>query len=346
MRGDKQIRVSLILILLALLIFSGCRATTPIDSTALPPKEPVADPDITVEVYIPSKACNGTTILADNHRRERPRIIEVDMEGKIIWEYAIPLSLRQYTNPGFDVEPLPNNNVLFALPGNGIYEIDRQGKVLWSHLDPKVSHDVDRLPNGNTLYVYGNNDRKTDAQVKEVDPSGRLVWSWYAMEEFDKPPYRNIYEQGWTHTNAVTRMKNGNTLISPRNFGCLIDVDPQGRVIRIIGKDYLEHQHDPEVLTNGNILLANHANPHEILEIDPETEEIVWRFAILQRRTWPVRDANRLPNGNILITGTTHLFEITPEKELVWLLSLKNVSFENPREAPALGFYKAERIPK
>jgi hypothetical protein len=115
-------------------------------------------------------------------------------------------------------------------------------------------------------------------------------------------------------------------------------------VIRIIGEDYLVHQHDPEVLPNDNILVANHDNPHEILEIDSKTEEIIWRFAILHRRAWPVRDANRLPNGNILITGTTHLFEITPDKELVWLLELKNVTFRSPREAPALGFYKVERI--
>jgi hypothetical protein len=194
------------------------------------------------------------------------------------------------------------------------------------------------------LYVYGNNDTKADPQVKEVDARGNIVWSWSAKAEFDKSPYDDIYEQGWTHTNAVTRMENGNTLISPRNFGCLVEVDPQGSLVRIIGKEYLVHQHDPEVLSNGNILVANHDNPHEILEIDAKTEEIVWRFAILHRRAWPIRDANRLPNGNILITGTTSLFEITPDKELVWLLELRNVTFRSRREAPALGFYKAERI--
>jgi len=138
-------------------------------------------------------------------------------------------------------------------------------------------------------------------------------------------------------------MANGNTLFSPRNFNCLVEMDPQGQVVRIIGEEYLRGQHDPEVLPNGNILVANHDRPHEILEIDPTSEEIVWRFAILQRRMWPVRDADRLPNGNILITGSTHLVEITPDKELVWLLAL-NVSFRSRREAPALGFYKAERI--
>ena len=72
--------------------------------------------------------------------------------------------------------------------------------------------------------------------------------------------------------------------------------------------------------------------------------EIVWRFAIPKRRVWPVRDANRLPNGNTLITGTTVLLEITPDKEIVWRLKLKNVKFRSRKEAPALGFYKAQRV--
>jgi len=318
MFSKKHIGFSLIFILLALLILSGCRGV--IIGKAYRYAEPQADPDITVAKYVPSKACNGTTLLADNHRRNRPSIIEIDMQGRVMWEYVLPPELGAYTNPGFDVELLPNDNILFVLPGKGIYET-----------------------NGNTLYVYGNDDKKTDAQVKEVDPSGKLVWSWYAQAKFDKPPYNNIYDQGWTHTNAVTRMANGNTLISLRNFNCLVEVDPQGQVARIIGEGYLRRPHDPEILPNGDILVANHARPHEILEIDPISDEIVWRFAILQRRMWPVRDADRLPNGNILITGSTHLVEITPNKELVWLLEL-NVSFRSRRETPALGFYKAERI--
>jgi hypothetical protein len=252
--------------------------------------------------------------------------------------------LRRYTNPGFDVELLHNDNILFVLPGKGIYEINRRGKVIWSHLDNQVSHDADRLLNGNTLYVFGNNDKKNDAQVKEVSPDGKTVWSWFARKEFDKPPYSNTHNQGWTHTNAVSRMENGNTLISPRNFNCLIEVDPSGKVLRVIGKDYLEHQHDPEVLSTGNILVANHQRPHEAIEIDTRTEAIIWRFAIRKRKAWPVRDADRLPNGNTLITGTTVLLEITPEKEIVWRLKLNNVNFKSRKDAPALGFYKAQRV--
>ena len=107
-----------------------------------------------------------------------------------------------------------------------------------------------------------------------MSSDGKVVWSWFAREEFDKPPYNNIHNQGWTHTNAVSRMENGNTLISPRNFNCLIEVDPRGKAVRVIGKEYLEHQHDPEILSNGNILVANHQMPHEAIEIDTSLNHI------------------------------------------------------------------------
>ena len=303
-----------------------------------------ADASFEVDIHVASKACKGTTILADNHDRKKPRIVELNMKGEVVWKFNLPRRLRRYTNPGFDVELLPSDNILFVLPGKGIYEINRSGKLVWSHLDKKVSHDADRLTNGNTLYVFGSNDKKSDAQVKEVNRGGKIVWSWYAKTEFDKPPYKGISNQGWTHTNAVTRMANGNTLISPRNFNCLVEVDPRGKVLKIIGEKYLEHQHDPEILPSGNILVANHQHPHEAIEIDIRSEAIVWRFALPRRRVWPVRDTDRLPNGNILITGTTALIEITPEKQIVWRLKLRNVRFRSGKEAAARGFYKAQRV--
>ncbi|MFH0860751.1 MAG: aryl-sulfate sulfotransferase [Candidatus Altiarchaeota archaeon] len=300
------------------------------------------DSDFSVEVYKPDKAYAGTTLLPDNHNPGKPRVIEVNMLGEIVWEYVLPSNLRQYTNPGFDVELLSDDNIMFVLPRKGVYEINREGGVVWSYLDEKVSHDADRLSNGNTLVVFGNNDKMADAQVKEVSPDGTIVWSWHAKDHFSEE-YKDISNQGWTHTNAVTRLENGNTLISPRNFDMLVEVDSQGSVVRTIGRDYLKKQHDPEILGNGNILLANHGTPHEVLEINPETDEIVWRFPMSSRKTQPVRDANRLPNGNTLITGSTVILEVTPDKEIVWKLNLKEGMFK-PEESAERGFYKAERI--
>ena len=236
------------------------------------------DSSIEVTVYNPAKAWHGTTLLSDHHDIDNPKVIEVNMLGEITWQYVLPEDLKQYTNPGQDIERLPNGNTLIVMPGKGIVEVTNEGEIVWSHMDEKVSHDADRLTNGNTLYSYGNNDGFEDAQAKEVTPDGELVWEWYAKNYFDKEPYRKISRSGWTHTNAVERLENGNTLVSPRNFSLLAEVDSNGSVVRTIGEGLIADAHDPEFLSNGNILVSNQLKPHEALEFNPDTNKVIWRF--------------------------------------------------------------------
>jgi len=325
--------------LVFLAMITGCGASMP---KATIYQVPHSVPDIYVDVYKPNKTYEGTTLFADNHKKDQPRIIEVDMNGRIIWEYVLPYNLRQYNNPGFDVERLSNGNILFVLPLKGIYEINRGGDVVWSYLDRKVTHDADRLPNGNTLVVFGGFDRKNDIQAKEINPKGEIVWSWKAKDHLDNAEYKNISDQGWTHANAVSRLRNDNTLISLRNFNIVVEVSPNGSILRTIGKGIFHYQHDPEILPNGNLLVMNHSRPNKAIEINPKTNEVVWESRNFGKEMSPVRDADRLPNGNTLITGTTKILEFTPNGELVWRLNL-DVTFRNRRQAPALGFYKAQR---
>ena len=301
------------------------------------------DSYIEVQIYDSEKAYNGTTLLTDRYKK--PRVIEVDMQGKVIWEYVLPFLLRGYINPGFDAELLPNGNILIVLPKKGIIEIDREGKTVWKHNDTKISHDADRLPNGNTIYVFGDHDELNDAQVKEVNPKGEIVWSWHAKDHFNKPPFLDISDQGWTHTNTVIRLTNGNTLISPRNFNLLVEVDPGGEPVRLIGESFLRHPHDPVVLDNGNILVANHQRPMRSIEIDSKTGEVVWRFPNFDRMNTPVRDADRLANGNTIITGARKIVEVTPDWEVVWELRYKIFNIKTGLGRARKGFFKAQRIP-
>jgi hypothetical protein len=311
--------------------------------TAMP--SGTVDPVIKADVYLPDKAWAGTTLLVDNHDRTTSRIIEVNMRGEIIWQYQIPASLKTYTNPGFDAELLENNNILYVLPGMGIFEIDRAGKAVWSYLTVKVSHDADRLPNGNTIFAFGNNDQKTDAQVTEVDPSGKIVWQWFAKDYYDKAPYNTISNEGWTHTNAVTRLANGNTLISPRNFNVVVEVNPAGVPVAIYGDGVFVTQHDPVLLSNGNLLVANQGHPHQALELNISTGEVVWKSLPADVTNIPVRDADRLPNGNTLVTGSTRIYEVTPKNEIVWELILNGISLSGADSA-SYGFYKTQRLNK
>lgn len=308
------------------------------------------DPAIKVTVYNREKVWPGTTLLNDNHDAERPRIIEVNMLGEVVWEYVISRDLWEgepLRAMDKDVELLANGNILFGLPGRGIFEINRDGEVVWSHLDEKISHDVDRLPNGNTLYNFGGTDTVDDAQAKEVSPDGEVVWSWHAKDHFDREPYRGIDDHGWTHNNAVERLENGNTLLSPRNFGLLVEVDPSGSVVRTMGEGLLNKAHDPELLPNGNILVANHRKPQAAIEFNPDTGEVVWQYAPTFKGkgkfVTPLRDADHLPNGNVLITGYGIIYEVTREGEIVWQLVLKDkqTALEGWHN---LGFYKAQRV--
>ena len=263
------------------------------------------------------------------------------MLGEIVWQYVLPENLKAYTNPGLDVELLPNNNILFVLPRKGVYEVNRKGNTVWSHLDMKVSHDADRLPNGNTLMVWGGGDEVSDAQVKEVNLKGEIVWSWYARDHFYKPPFKDVYDEGWIHTNSATRLSNGNTLISLRNFNLTIEVNHQGSVVWSWGNEVVNYQHSPKVLPNDNLLVCDSGNAR-VVEVNRKTGEIVWRFKPERRAN--IRDADRLPNGNTLIIMGDRIVEVTADLKVVWALRFASPVQVSPRERRSYDYYKAERV--
>ena len=67
------------------------------------------------------------------------------------------------------------------------------------------------------------------------------------------------------------------SVISPRNFNFLVEVNSEGTLVRTLGEGMLVDAHDPEFLNTGNILVSNQVKPHEALEFDPDTNESVWR---------------------------------------------------------------------
>jgi len=307
------------------------------------------DPNLGVSVYNPDKAWNGLTLLSDIHDPQKTRLIEVNMLGEIVWEYVFPASLTNYRNPGLDVESLSNGNILFVAPLKGVYEINRNGTIVWSYLDSKVSHDADRLPNGNTLVAWGGVDSMNDAQVKEINPQGQIVWSWYAKDHFNTPQYKSISREGWTHTNAVTRLANGNTLISLRNFQLTVEVNPQGQAVWSFDWSKFgtnPDPHDPELLDNDNLLacLPSPAATYQAVEINRTNGETAWHY--LNSSLISSRDCDRLPNGNTLIVtmvSSKHestILEVTSDGEIVWQLNLNNA----PAIASPGWFYTAERI--
>ena len=303
-----------------------------------------------ISIYNTSKAYGGITLFTTNYDASNPRVVKVDMNGNVVWEYLLPEGVKQYTQPGFDAEQLANGNILIVLPGYGIIEVDTNGTLVWNHLDPQISHDADRLANGNTLYVYGDNDTRDDDQAKEVDTNGNLIWSWCAKSSYDVDPFRDISFQGWTHANAVIRLNNGNTIVSLRNFNLTTEVTTQGTVAWSFDWTQFGAQvypHEPEILSNGNLLIAlQNDSPFIAVEINRTTGQTVWTYSRDNIRT--TRDADRLPNGNTLLVAVdtavagseSLIFEVTSEGEIVWEMRLVN----HPVETQPGFFYKAQRL--
>ena len=218
------------------------------------------------------------------------------------------------------------------------------------------------MKNGNIIYIRGWVE-KGEPHVVEVDSTGKVVWQWDGLEEYDIKPFSEVFSEGWIHANSVTRLKNGNTLISLRNFDMLIEVDKAGKTVwsqkflcparrtwRQRGVDSLydgDHLrgcnlHEPEIQPNGNILVASHS-PWTTYEITRDGE-VVWEadhrdVGFTSPRS---RDVDRLPNGNTLIQVDNVLYELTHDKQIVWQLEFPEI----PRFSPGKMRKKYEDEPK
>ncbi len=338
------------ILLLLLIILSFCVGCS-VDGTEIH-----IDNNLYMKIYNPELVQNGTTIFYDHYDENNPRILEVSMSGEILLDLKLEGPFAEYTNPGGNVELLDNGNLLLMAPRYGVFEMTREGEVVWEYYDAKVSHDADKLDNGNVLIVYGAHDTVRDPQIKEVNLDGEIVWEWYAKDHL-LPEYEGVFCDGWTHANAVHRFKNGNTAISLRNFNFVAELDKDGNIINRIGKGVVFSNHDPEFLEDERHMLVASQFPLSCyaetsndfiaaLEIDMDTDEIIWSY---DKGDWQnskiqlSRDVNRLPNGNTLIIGTTKVIEVSPENEIVWELYVDDPGFDKSK-ASANGFFKVERI--
>jgi hypothetical protein len=141
------------------------------------------------------KLKNGRYLAAHEHDG---MLREYDAQGKVVWEYAVPLFDRKpagghgpeaFGNAVFGVQRLENGNTLIGT-GNGhsVIEVTPKGEIVWKI----AQHDlagielawvcgVERLANGNTRFVNCHAG-PNNPQLIEVDKNKKLVW---AMKDFD-----------------------------------------------------------------------------------------------------------------------------------------------------------------
>ncbi len=288
-------------------------------------------------------------------------IYELDIEGEVVWSHRLTDEHQPTVdNVILDAEPTADDTFLVTVAYRGIYEFDRDGVEVWSHRDKHVSHDADKLPNGNVLYARGMAEQG-EALAVEITPAGERVWTWDGLESFSEEPYDGFVDElgAWAHVTGVRRMNTGNTTLTVRNFNQIIEVDSEGtevsrlafkaeaseRNVATRGRIGGARPHDTELVGQGTGYLVPLRHPMRVLMVDRETEEITWGWTptIHGNLDTCLRDANLLDNQNILVSAGNAVMEVTRDKQLVWELlppTFSDLSEEKSRKL----FYKVYRV--
>jgi hypothetical protein len=253
-----------------------------------------------------------------------------------------------------DKEMLPNGNILVTLgPIYGpstIMEINiTSNEVVWSistvdGMQLGFTHDADWLgvdESGQDIYIAADTYNN---RVVEFFRNGTVIWSWYAIDHYSYP---GSGDPEWTHLNDVDRLPDGTTMISLKNFNkvVIVNTTASGEVLWEYGEYddtiMLNGPHNPEYTPKRTLLIADSGNKR-VIEVNMTTKEIIWSYSPAQTSDEALglpRDADLLPNGNILIcdskwmgSGKNRIWEInTTTKEPVWYLDTAGLNYDADR---------------
>jgi hypothetical protein len=299
-----------------------------------------------------TELAGGTTVISiqgfkfagQSNGKKPARIVGVGPRGEVEWIHnGSDLDVTWF----YDVDALDNGNLFVSGTASGastVYEYDPEAdEIVWKQRFEEVhdTHDADLINNGTEILVANMRNYNTTSEVNEDRifvynrTTEEITWEWqfetqtnwtksqggtYAAE----PP-----KADWTHVNDVDKIGDGQYLISPRNFDQVMVINRSTREIDLrLGSDnnhdVMHEQHNPDYHESED------GNP-TITVADSENDRIVeyekrggswtrtWELGSNQDFNWP-RDADRLPNGNTLVTDSNNqrVVEVTPQGEIVW----------------------------
>ena len=237
------------------------------------------------------------------------RVARYSAEGERVWEYEIRRPI--------DAWLMENGNVLVTyLPDDGsdgfggVRQVTPEKKVVFEYRAKGEVMSCQPLADGRMMVV-----EVTGGRIVEVDLSGKVV------NTFD------LKTKGMGHKTCrlARATRRGTYLVAETYVNLVREYDRRGHVIREIEAPGC---FAAEELPGGNVLITQYYDPR-IFEVDKD-DRVVWE---LTPKDLPedfqiqhFSEAKRLPNGNTLVVncardpkpGRVTVFEITPEKEIVW----------------------------
>ncbi len=243
--------------------------------------------------------------------------------------------------------------------GAPLVKIDKDSRILWK-ADIKCHHALEVV--GDRIYVltqtFKEPTRKPivpslegmpyiDDEVTVLDNAGKVLDSHSVLHALvntkdmrlgDLVPFDDRADP--LHTNSVDILdertarfipgaRPGNVLLSLKHLNMLavMDLDSDTFVWALRGS--WREQHDAKMLPNGHILLFDNQGGlmkhgrSRVLEIDPGTGGIVWRYDGTDDDPLDSDTrggVQRLSGGNTLISESTsgRMLEVTPDHSVVW----------------------------
>jgi outer membrane protein assembly factor BamB len=266
-------------------------------------------------------------------------IYEYDWDSNIVWQHQGIGSMN-------DMRVLPNGNRLLLahdpLPQWAQDKVEDVGDKIAPWWEPRLR---------------GSEEHQTGADIFEINVDGEVVWEWHAYDHIDLNLFSPLTPEGdWLHANSVApvpenkwydggdaRFRPGNIILNARNINMIYIIDKQsGDVVWEGTHDYrggMAHSHEPEMIPKGrpgagNIIFfdnslfprhRSHTGQTIIIEMDPVTMEIVWKYetlgyANLNFFSKTMGTQERLPNGNTYIAedNSGRLFQVQPDGTIVW----------------------------
>jgi hypothetical protein len=231
-------------------------------------------------------------------QRTRKQNVKVVVPGLLFVALVSTASFAQVN----DATPATHPFVCTDYTQGKVFIVSRTGTIEWEYPAERCN-DIWLLSNGNLLFTTGNG-------VKEVTRNKEVVFSYESRSE--------IY--------ACQRLLNGNTFIGECNSGSLLEVSPDGQVVKDVKllPEGVDGEHsfmrNARKLQNGNYLVA-HYGLDKVCEYD-STGRVSMEIPI----TGGPHSVIRLPDGTTIISCSDHngaprVVECDKSGKIVWQLS-------------------------
>jgi hypothetical protein len=272
----------------------------------------------------------------------------VDADGDIVWWAPAPSSASR-AHLSWDAKSMWMIEVNVDNGGGEVRRVSMDGLDTENNVSGLTAahHDFAPLPGGAVAaMVWNTSGRDAHNALIERAADGTITTL--------VPDLTALYTNGSYHPNAIHyHPADESYTISDRNPNLFVKVTRQGELVwqfggsNPIGNAFTgftpwQVNHGHHVLQNGNFLFfnngqgsANSAAVEYALDTTTWTATEVWRHQVSGLGSGTLGDAERLPNGNTLVTysGAGVINEVSPSHDIVMSLTTSGLGYADFRES-------------